>query len=114
MTASATQFIQPLTFQTLSRHAVAIDTFDERDPSVVQHIDIADAADFIVIAPATANMIGKLANGIADDMLSTTVLASLAPVLIAPAMNVHMYDHPAVQHNLATLKQRGVHIYRSE
>jgi phosphopantothenoylcysteine decarboxylase/phosphopantothenate--cysteine ligase len=111
MTASATKFIQPLTFQTLSRHAVALDTFDERDPSVVQHIDIADAADLIVIAPASANIIGKLANGIADDMLSTTVLASLAPVLIAPAMNVHMYDHPAVQHNLETLKQRGVHIY---
>jgi phosphopantothenoylcysteine decarboxylase/phosphopantothenate--cysteine ligase len=111
MTTSATQFIQPLTFQTLSRHAVALDTFDERDASVVQHIDLADAADLIVIAPATANVIGKLANGIADDMLTTTVLASLAPVLIAPAMNVHMYDHPAVQHNLATLKQRGVHIF---
>lgn len=111
MTASATEFIQPLTFQTLSRHAVALDTFDERDAAVVQHIDLADAADLIVIAPATANIIGKLANGIADDMLSTTVLASLAPVLIAPAMNVHMYDHPAVQHNLATLQQRGVQIF---
>ncbi|MEX2416557.1 MAG: bifunctional phosphopantothenoylcysteine decarboxylase/phosphopantothenate--cysteine ligase CoaBC [Paenibacillaceae bacterium] len=111
MTRSATQFVQPLTFQTLSRHAVAIDTFDEHDPSVVQHIDLADAADLIVIAPATANVIGKLANGIADDMLTTTVLASVAPVLIAPAMNVHMYDHPAVQHNLTTLKQRGVQIF---
>jgi phosphopantothenoylcysteine decarboxylase/phosphopantothenate--cysteine ligase len=111
MTTSATRFVQPLTFQTLSHHTVAIDTFDERDPSGVQHIDLADAAQLIVIAPATANVIGKLANGIADDMLTTTVLASLAPVLIAPAMNVHMYDHPAVQHNLATLKQRGVQIF---
>ncbi len=111
MTASATKFVQPLTFQTLSRHPVAIDTFDERDPSSVQHIDLADAADLIIIAPATANVIGKLANGIADDMLTTTVLASMAPVLVAPAMNVHMYDHPAVQHNLAILQARGVHIF---
>jgi len=109
MTRSATQFVQPLTFQTLSRHHVAIDTFDERDPSSVHHIDLADTADLIVIAPATANVIGKLANGIADDMLTTTVLASLAPVFIAPAMNVHMYEHPAVQHNLTILQQRGVH-----
>jgi len=111
MTTSATQFVQPLTFQALSRHAVALDTFDERDPSVIQHIELADTADLIVIAPATANVIGKLANGIADDMITTTVLASLAPVLIAPAMNVHMYEHPAVQHNLATLKARGVQIF---
>jgi len=111
MTTSATQFVQPLTFQALSRHAVALDTFDERDPSVIQHIELADTADLILMAPATANVIGKLANGIADDMITTTVLASLAPVLIAPAMNVHMYEHPAVQHNLATLKARGVQIF---
>jgi phosphopantothenoylcysteine decarboxylase/phosphopantothenate--cysteine ligase len=111
MTVSATKFVQPLTFQTLSRRPVMIDTFDDHDASGVQHIDLADAAHLIVIAPATANIIGKLANGIADDMLTTTVLASLAPVLIAPAMNVHMYDHPAVRHNLAILKQRGIQLF---
>jgi len=111
MTQSATKFIGPLTLQTLSRHPVAIDTFDEHDASVVQHIDLADAADLFVIAPATANIIGKMACGIADDMLSTTYLATTAPVLVAPAMNVHMYDHPAVQANLRTLRERGVMFY---
>ncbi len=108
MTESAAKFIAPLTLQTLSRNRVAVDTFDEQDPSGVQHIDLADSADLLVIAPATANVIGKLAGGIADDMLSTTYLATTAPVLIAPAMNVHMYDHPAVQHNMAVLRSRGV------
>ncbi|TVY08743.1 bifunctional phosphopantothenoylcysteine decarboxylase/phosphopantothenate--cysteine ligase CoaBC [Paenibacillus cremeus] len=108
MTESAAKFVAPLTFQTLSRHEVAIDTFDEKDPSVVSHINLADSADLVVIAPATANMIGKLAHGIADDMLSTTLLATEAPVMIAPAMNVHMYAHPAVQANMQTLADRGV------
>jgi phosphopantothenoylcysteine decarboxylase/phosphopantothenate--cysteine ligase len=111
MTESAEKFIAPLTFQTLSRNRVAIDTFNEHDASVVQHIDLADSADLFVIAPATANVIGKLAAGIADDMLSTTYLATTAPVLIAPAMNVHMYDHPAVQHNIEVLTKRGVMFY---
>ncbi|CAG7603896.1 Coenzyme A biosynthesis bifunctional protein CoaBC [Paenibacillus solanacearum] len=108
MTESATKFIAPLTFQTLSRQEVAVDTFDEKDASVVQHINLADSADLIVVAPATANMIGKMALGLADDMLSTTLLATEAPVLVAPAMNVHMYAHPAVQANLRTLADRGV------
>ena len=108
MTESATKFITPLTLQTLSRKPVLIDTFDEKDPEVVSHIDIADQADLVVIAPATANIIAKLAHGIADDMLSTTLLAVQAPVMIAPAMNVHMYDHPAVLENIAVLKDRGV------
>jgi phosphopantothenoylcysteine decarboxylase / phosphopantothenate---cysteine ligase len=111
MTESAEKFIAPLTFQTLSRNRVAIDTFNEHDASVVQHIDLADSADLFVVAPATANVIGKLAAGIADDMLSTTYLATTAPVLIAPAMNVHMYDHPAVQHNIEVLTKRGVMFY---
>lgn len=111
MTDSATKLIAPLTFQTLTRNPVAIDTFSEHDASVVQHIDIADAADLFVIAPATANIIGKMAQGIADDMLSTTYLATTAPVLVAPAMNVHMYEHPAVQHNMAILKSRGVRFH---
>ncbi|MDQ6420833.1 bifunctional phosphopantothenoylcysteine decarboxylase/phosphopantothenate--cysteine ligase CoaBC [Paenibacillus sp. LHD-117] len=107
MTESATRFITPLTLQTLSRNAVHIDTFDERDPSVVSHIHLADHADLIVVAPATANSIAKLANGIADDMLSTTLLAATCPLLIAPAMNVHMYEHPAVVHNMELLASRG-------
>lgn len=111
MTESATQFVQPITFQTLTRRPVATDTFDERDAAVVQHIDLADAADLFVVAPATANIIGKMARGIADDMLSTTYLATTAPVLLAPAMNVHMYEHPAVQENLAILQQRGVTVF---
>lgn len=111
MTKSAAQFITPLTFQTISRHQVMIDTFEERDASVVSHIDLADSADIVVIAPATANMIAKMANGLADDMLSTTLLATTAPILVAPAMNVHMYAHPAVQQNIATLLERGVDFF---
>ncbi|MCS7459453.1 bifunctional phosphopantothenoylcysteine decarboxylase/phosphopantothenate--cysteine ligase CoaBC [Paenibacillus doosanensis] len=108
MTESATKFIAPLTFQTLSRHDVIVDTFDEKDASVVSHIDLADRADLVVVAPATANMIAKMAHGLADDMLSTMLLATTAPVLVAPAMNVHMYTHPAVQANMQTLAERGV------
>jgi phosphopantothenoylcysteine decarboxylase/phosphopantothenate--cysteine ligase len=108
MTESAAKFITPLTLQTLSRHPVYIDTFDEFNAAVVSHIDLADSADLVVIAPATANIIAKMANGIADDMLSTTLLAATAQVLVAPAMNVHMYAHPAVEHNMARLAERGV------
>ncbi|WP_168121953.1 bifunctional phosphopantothenoylcysteine decarboxylase/phosphopantothenate--cysteine ligase CoaBC [Paenibacillus sp. HB172176] len=108
MTEAATKFITPLTLQTLSRNAVHVDTFDERDPSVVSHIDLADHADFVVIAPATANAIAKLAGGFGDDMLSTTLLAATCPILIAPAMNVHMYEHPAVVRNMELLASRGV------
>ncbi|MGF9916361.1 bifunctional phosphopantothenoylcysteine decarboxylase/phosphopantothenate--cysteine ligase CoaBC [Paenibacillus ehimensis] len=108
MTESATKFVAPLTFQTLSRHDVIVDTFDEKDASVVSHIDLADRADLVVIAPATANVIGKIALGLADDMLSTTLLATTAPILVAPAMNVHMYAHPAVQANMLKLAARGV------
>ncbi|MGA9287656.1 MAG: bifunctional phosphopantothenoylcysteine decarboxylase/phosphopantothenate--cysteine ligase CoaBC [Anaerobacillus sp.] len=109
MTDSATQFVTPLTFQTLSRNDVYRDTFEEKDPSSVAHIDLADWADLVLIAPATANMIGKLANGIADDMMSTTLLATQAPVWVAPAMNVHMYDHPAVKKNMDVLRSFGCH-----
>lgn len=108
MTESATKFVAPLTFQTLSRHDVIVDTFDEKDASVVSHIDLADRADVVVIAPATANVIGKIVLGLADDMLSTTLLATMAPILVAPAMNVHMYTHPAVQANMQKLAERGV------
>ncbi|MCR6111180.1 bifunctional phosphopantothenoylcysteine decarboxylase/phosphopantothenate--cysteine ligase CoaBC [Bacillus sp. A301a_S52] len=107
MTSSAQEFVTPLTFQALSRDHVYTDTFTEPDPSAIAHIDIADWADLIIVAPATANIIGKLANGIADDMLTTTLLAATAPVMIAPAMNVHMYEHPAVKNNMITLESFG-------
>jgi phosphopantothenoylcysteine decarboxylase / phosphopantothenate---cysteine ligase len=100
---SAGKFVSPLTFQALSRNDVYTDTFDEKNSNVIAHIDLADWADLILVAPATANTIGKLANGIADNMITTTLLAATAPVWIAPAMNVHMYDHPAVKKNIATL-----------
>lgn len=108
MTASAKQFITELTLQSLSKQRVYSDTFQERDPSSISHIDLADSADLVIVAPATANIIAKMAHGIADDMLSTTLLATTAPVMVAPAMNVHMYQHPAVLHNLNILASRGV------
>lgn len=109
MSASACKFVTPLTFQALSRHEVYTDTFAEKDPSVISHIDLADWADVILVAPATANTIGKLANGIADDMITTTILAATAPVWVAPAMNVHMYEHAAVQQNMLKLQGFGYH-----
>ncbi len=107
MTASARQFVNPLSFQVMSKNDVFFDTFDEKDSSVIAHIELADWADLILVAPATANIIGKLANGIADDMVTTTLLATTAPIWLAPAMNVHMYDHPAVKRNLAQLQSDG-------
>ncbi|GAB6929740.1 bifunctional phosphopantothenoylcysteine decarboxylase/phosphopantothenate--cysteine ligase CoaBC [Paenibacillus sp. JCM 10914] len=108
MSESAKQFITELTLQTLTKNPVYSDTFDERDPSVVSHIHLADLADLVLVAPATANVIGKMAHGLADDMLTTTLLATTAPVMISPAMNVHMYTHPAVMANMETLVSRGV------
>lgn len=108
MTESAKQFITELTLQSLTKNPVYSDTFDERDPSVVSHIHLADLADLVLVAPATANVIGKMAHGLADDMLTTTLLATTAPVMISPAMNVHMYTHPAVVANMETLVSRGV------
>ncbi|WP_121605242.1 bifunctional phosphopantothenoylcysteine decarboxylase/phosphopantothenate--cysteine ligase CoaBC [Virgibacillus sp. Bac332] len=109
MTANATKFVSPLTFQALSRNAVYTDTFDEKDPAKIAHIDLADWADLTILAPTTANLIGKLANGIADDMLSTILLATQSDVYIAPAMNVHMYAHPAVMENMKKLEAWGYH-----
>ncbi|GAO01258.1 flavoprotein [Anaeromyxobacter sp. PSR-1] len=106
MTRSATRFIAPLTFEVISEHPVTVDMFDGAG-SVVEHIALARAADVMVIAPATANIIGKLANGIADDMLSTTALAVTTPLLIAPAMNERMWLNPIVQAGVARLKQFG-------
>lgn len=104
---SAAKFVTPLTFQALSRNEVYRDTFDEKNPQVISHIDLADWADLVLVAPATANTIAKLAHGIADNMITTTLLATTAPVWIAPAMNVHMYDHPAVKKNLSILAEFG-------
>jgi phosphopantothenoylcysteine decarboxylase/phosphopantothenate--cysteine ligase len=108
MTASAKQFITELTLQSLSKQRVYSDTFQERDPESISHIDLADTADLVLIAPATANIIGKMAHGIADDMLTSTLLAVTAPVMVAPAMNVHMYQHPAVISNMNILAGRGI------
>ncbi|TFE02709.1 bifunctional phosphopantothenoylcysteine decarboxylase/phosphopantothenate--cysteine ligase CoaBC [Jeotgalibacillus salarius] len=108
MTESAMEFVTPLTFQAMSRNDVYYDTFDEKDSSKIAHIDLADWADLVLIAPATANVLGKLAHGIADDMITTTLLATTAPVWAAPAMNVHMYSHPAVLQNIDILDKRGV------
>jgi phosphopantothenoylcysteine decarboxylase/phosphopantothenate--cysteine ligase len=110
MTASATRFVTPLTFQTMSKNLVAVDVFDEPNPAVINHIALVEKADLVVVAPATANMIGKMANGIADDMVSTTLLVATCPVMLAPAMNTDMYNHPAVQANLQTLRTRGVQL----
>ena len=107
MTAHATEFVAPLTFQTLSRHVVTTGVFDEKESWHPGHISLADRADLLLIAPATANVIAKLANGIADDALTSIALASLAPLLIAPAMNGKMWMHPATRENVARLKSRG-------
>lgn len=107
MTASASKFVSPLTFQSLSLNQVVVDMFESPKYWEIEHISLAKLADVLVIAPATANVIGKLASGIADDMLSTTVMAASSPVIIAPAMNTNMYENPAVQENIQRLKKRG-------
>jgi phosphopantothenoylcysteine decarboxylase/phosphopantothenate--cysteine ligase len=110
MTRGAAEFITPLTFQTLSGRPVATETFSLTQESEIGHINLADAADLFVIAPATANIIGKIAAGIADDLLTTVIMATQSPVLIAPAMNVHMYENPILQENLRKLRRLGYHI----
>lgn len=107
MTRSACEFVSPLTFQTLSRNPVAVDTFEAPNAWEVEHISLAKKADVLLVAPATANVLAKLANGLADDMLTTTALACDAPLLLAPAMNTVMWQHPATQQNLQTLLARG-------
>jgi phosphopantothenoylcysteine decarboxylase/phosphopantothenate--cysteine ligase len=114
MTKNAREFVSPQTFATLSGNPVATDTFRRERPWDVEHVSLARQADLMVIAPATANIIGKLACGIADDMLSTTAITMKAPVLVAPAMNENMYGSPAVQENIKTLKARGYHFIGPE
>lgn len=107
MTEHACEFVQPLTLEVLSGNRVVTDMFNRDFPWEVEHISLAKAADVFAVVPATANILGKYAHGVADDMLSTTLLATRAPVLFAPAMNTAMYEHPAVQENITTLKRRG-------
>ena len=107
MTRSATEFVAPLTFQTLSRNPVTTGIFDEKESWHPGHIALADDADLLLIAPATANLVAKLACGIADDALTSIALATRAPLVIAPAMNGKMWHHPATQENVERLKSRG-------
>lgn len=109
MTKNSTQFITPLTLQTLSKRPIHTDVMTERRADLVNHIELAKHADLLLIAPATANIIGKLANGIADDMVTTVAMAleTKVPKLIAPAMNTYMYQNPVMEKNLATLKDFG-------
>lgn len=107
MTKAATEFVTPLSFQSLSKNQVIVDMFDEPKSWEIQHISLAQRADIMLIAPATANIIGKVANGIADDMLSTTIMATKAPVVFALAMNTNMYENKIVQNNIHKLKSFG-------
>ena len=107
MTQNATQFITAVTFETLTGNKALVDTFDRNFSFQVEHIAVADQADLVMIAPATANVIAKLAHGLADDMLTTTVLACNCPKIVVPAMNTKMYENPVTQDNLNTLRRYG-------
>nr|WP_320048218.1 bifunctional phosphopantothenoylcysteine decarboxylase/phosphopantothenate--cysteine ligase CoaBC [uncultured Desulfuromonas sp.] len=109
MTRSAQEFVTPLTFQTLSGNPVHTELFNLYQEKEIGHISLADRADLFIVAPATANVVGKVAAGIADDLLTTTLMATRAPVLFAPAMNVHMYENPIYQRNEACLREHGYH-----
>ena len=107
LTHDATRFVGELTFRTLSRRPVTVDMFDAPDEWIPGHISVAEQASVMVVAPCTANVLAKLAQGLADDMLSATALACPAPLIIAPAMNTRMWEHPATQANVAALRKRG-------
>jgi phosphopantothenoylcysteine decarboxylase / phosphopantothenate---cysteine ligase len=109
MTVSATKFVGPVTFEAITRRRVITDQFESGANADIEHIALASSIDLLLVAPATANMIGKFANGLADDFLSTLYTATRAPVLIAPAMNTNMFEHEAIRRNLETLSRRGVH-----
>ncbi len=110
MTKSATEFVTPLTFQILSQHEVHLDTFSEKDPEHVAHVDLADWTDIAVVAPATANTIVKMAAGFADNFVTSSLLATKQPLFIVPAMNTDMFNHEATQENIQTLKKRGAYV----
>ncbi len=108
LTEAAQKFVSPLTFRSITHRPVVTDIFDAESELSIEHVALAERADVVVVAPATAHTIAKLALGLADDALTTTVLATAAPVLVAPAMDAHMYDNPATQENIETLKRRGI------
>lgn len=110
MTESATRYVGPLTFQALTGHPVAAGRFENLPLASFQHLDLARAADALVIAPCTANVLAKLAHGLADDVLTATALACRAPLVVAPAMNTNMWEHPATRANVASLVARGVRV----
>ncbi len=110
MTQNATNFINPITFETLTGHKCLVDTFDRNFEFQVEHVSLAKQADLMLVAPASANVIGKMAHGIADDMLTTTLLACKAPILVSPAMNTNMYENPIVQDNLRILEKYGMKV----
>ncbi len=110
MTKNAVNFINPITFESLTGNKCLVDTFDRNFQFQVEHVSIAKKADIVMLAPASANVIGKIAHGIADDMLTTTIMACKCPVYIAPAMNTNMYENPILQDNLKILKKYGYHI----
>ena len=112
MTQNATNFINPITFETLTNHKCLVDTFDRNFEFHVEHVALAKLADAVLIAPATANIIGKMAHGLADDMLTTTVLACTCPKITAPAMNTRMYQNGIVQNNIKILEQNGFEIVK--
>ena len=114
MTAAATKFVTPLTFQTLSRNKVVTDMFEPVADWKPEHIDLATWADAFVVAPCTANVLAKIANGIADDLLTATALATKAPILLAPAMNSGMWENPATQANVATVTARGIGMVQAD
>jgi phosphopantothenoylcysteine decarboxylase/phosphopantothenate--cysteine ligase len=114
MTRSATEFISPLTLQVASQNPVFVEMYDGRNDGGIAHTALAEIADLFLIAPATANIIGKMANGIADDLLSATVLATRAPVVIAPAMNPNMYANKMTQSNIERLEKAGFHFVGPE
>lgn len=114
MTEHAAQFISPVTFETLTSQPCLTDTFTRQAPVEIHHLTLGQTADLLLIAPATANILGKIAHGIADDLLTSTVIAATCPVLIAPAMNVHMYRNPIVQENISRLKSFGYEIIAPE
>src|SRR5262250_2810513 len=108
MTRHATEFVRPLTFEALSGQPVIVEMFDRPNYATIEHISVAREADLLLVAPATANIIAKFAHGVADDFLSTVYLSNTNPVLIAPAINVEMWNHPATQANIKILRERGV------
>lgn len=114
MTQNATNFINPITFETLTQNKCLIDTFDRNFQYSVEHVSLAKSADIVLVAPASANVIAKMAHGIADDMLTTTILACECPKIVAPAMNTHMYHNPILQDNLKTLEKYGIEVIKPD